>query len=302
LASRVRNRLAAVVNALAQLMRGLPVRQLERHGHGVVIIAPEYYWGDLSAEQRATQISLKRDYEPIAELLRLLLSRAPEDLLRQIDDADKRFRVWLELQNNWSLAPMPGANERALRSDAAALERILAVLDVTGTRDIVVISDTNSLLARADPIEYRSVVGNDSFTFMLLPTVLGELDRLKIEHRNPDVREKAKNTITRIKGWRQQGSLSSGVTVNKSITVKACHSEPDMRSTLSWLDANIADDRIVASVLAVQTEQPSARIVLVTGDINLQNKADAALIETAEVPYRGDGVAANRRRGSLPRR
>jgi hypothetical protein len=282
--SRVRIRLSEVVDGLTHLIKGIPVRRSERNGGGIAFIAPDYSWGDLSAEQRAAQISLKREYEPIAELFRLLLSRAPEDLVGQLDDADKQFRGWLELRANWNLSPNPSASEAALRSAAAALEQILAVLEVTSASEVVVVPDTNSLLARPDPTEYRALVGNEPFIFMLLPTVLGELDRLKVEHRNPDMREKARKTITRIKGWRQQGSLSSGVTVDKSITVRACHSEPDMENTLSWLDSNIQDDRILANVLALQAEQPSARIVLVTGDINLQNKADAALIETAETP------------------
>ena len=71
---------------------------------------------------------------------------------------------------------------------------------------------------------------------MLLPTVLGELHRHEIEHRNEVVREKAKKIITRIKGWRNQGSLAAGVVVDSSIAVKASHSEPDMENTLSWLD------------------------------------------------------------------
>ena len=56
-----------------------------------------------------------------------------------------------------------------------------------------------------------------------------------------------------------------------------------MENTLSWLDENIRDDRIIASVLEVQSTQPNARVVLVTGDINLSNKADVAQIETAEL-------------------
>jgi hypothetical protein len=42
---------------------------------------------------------------------------------------------------------------------------------------------------------------------------------------------------------------------------------------------------IVASVLQLQAASPSARLLLMTSDINLQNKADAVLIEI------GDGAA-----------
>lgn len=66
----------------------------------------------------------------------------------------------------------------------------------------------------------------------------------------------------------------TGVTVDKSIIVKAVHSEPNMKKTLSRLDATVQDDRIVARILALQAERPSARILLITGDISLPHKAD----------------------------
>lgn len=283
-ASRLRARLSEVVDGLARLTSAIPVRWFDRESDSIVFICPEYYWGDVSPEQRADQMRLKRSYEPIAEHLRLLLTRAPDDLVNQLNEADQRFRVWLELQSNWSLSRDASGNEAQIRAAGAALEKILTILEVMGEGHILVVPDTNSLLAHPDPGDYRSVIGVDSFMFTLLPTVMGELDRLKIEHRNPDVRDKAKAAIARIKGWRHQGSLTEGVTVAKTITVRACHSEPDMTRTLSWLDRDVADDRIIASVIALKAEQPSARVVLVTGDINLQNKADAAMVETVEAP------------------
>ncbi len=57
-----------------------------------------------------------------------------------------------------------------------------------------------------------------------------------------------------------------------------------MESSLSWLDPDVNDDRVIASVLSVEAQHPAARIVLVTGDVNLQNKADAALIEAVGTP------------------
>ena len=124
------------------------------------------------------------------------------------------------------------------------------------------------------------------------------MDHLKIEHRNPDVRDKAKAAISRIKGWRLQGSLGSGVTVDKSIIVRAWHAEPDMKSTLPWLDASVPDDRIIASVLGIQAAQPADRLVLVTADINLMNKADAALVEAVEPPGRANQDIRSVRRGT----
>jgi predicted ribonuclease YlaK len=51
-----------------------------------------------------------------------------------------------------------------------------------------------------------------------------------------------------------------------------------------WLDPENVDDRIIASVFEVQRLQPSSAVVLVTGDISLQTKAEAAAIPWAEIP------------------
>ena len=56
-----------------------------------------------------------------------------------------------------------------------------------------------------------------------------------------------------------------------------------MGNTLSWLDPEIDDDRIIASILEIQAKYPGGNVALVTGDINLMNKADTARIYNAEI-------------------
>ena len=73
------------------------------------------------------------------------------------------------------------------------------------------------------------------------------------------------------------------MTVSQTITVTAVAIEPDMQHTLTWLDKDNRDDRIIAAFLEVQSAYPTARVVLTTGDINLSNKADVARIETTEL-------------------
>jgi hypothetical protein len=62
---------------------------------------------------------------------------------------------------------------KEMRKAAVQLEQILSVLDNTGKGEVILVPDTNALLATADPTQYRQVVANHSFTFMLLPSVLG---------------------------------------------------------------------------------------------------------------------------------
>lgn len=283
LIERLRQRMDKIVNEFSALVGELPIRHMNRVSPGVVIIAPEYYFEEPSDQQRAVQMRVKRDYEAIVELLNLMLRKAPEDLIAQMKDSDKQFRVWLELGHNWGVKCDPKQNAAGVKSAAHEFEKIFSVLEKSADLKTILVPDTNSLIVQPDPVQYREIAEAQSFVFMLLPTVLGELDRLQREHRNPELRDKAKKIITRIKGWRNQGALSDGVKVDGSIMVQASHREPDMKHSLSWFDESVFDDRILANVLELFSEYPSSRVVLVTGDINLQNKADAALIETAEI-------------------
>ncbi|MDP2766348.1 MAG: PIN domain-containing protein [Candidatus Methanoperedens sp.] len=60
--------------------------------------------------------------------------------------------------------------------------------------------------------------------------------------------------------------------------------EPNFNETLHWLDSSNNDDRIIASVLEIQRANPSATVVLVTSDINHQNKAEMANLPFLEPP------------------
>lgn len=55
--------------------------------------------------------------------------------------------------------------------------------------------------------------------------------------------------------------------------------EPDFSNTLNWLNNDNMDDRIIASALEIQKQRTSSLVIIVTGDINLQNKAQMANLE-----------------------
>ena len=286
-AERLRFDLDSLTQRLGVLVRELPVEQMERFDEVVIVGFPDYWWGERTAEQLNTQLTIKRDYEEWFEVFRSVFSKATDDLDRRIQEADLEFRKWVELGHNYSLRPDPSSNEKELQDDAQPFFDLLTVIETGGPMESVLVPDTNAIISNPDPTQYRAINGDHSFTFLLLPTVIAELDVLKNTHRNPDFREKVHKTITRVKGWRYQGSLLDGVTVDKTITVRAVATEPDMLNTLSWLDKDNKDDRIIASALDVQSSYPNARVVLVTGDINLLNKADLARIETADAGLSG---------------
>jgi hypothetical protein len=202
LASRLGQRLEGVVTQLADFVETLAVSRNAESGWRLRAGGPPYHWMELDAAQRARQFAIKRSYTTVAELLRVLLREGPESLRSLFKDADERFRTWLELESNWSIATDARENRASVFKAGGALADVLEVLQRDEETGIFVTPDTNALLAQIDPVAYRQVAGESRFVFMLLPAVLVELDRLKVEHRNADVREKAKKAITRIKGWK----------------------------------------------------------------------------------------------------
>jgi len=53
------------------------------------------------------------------------------------------------------------------------------------------------------------------------------------------------------------------------------HKEVDARGVLGWLDPDTPGDRVLAGALDVQARPPAATVVLLTADMNMQNKAAA---------------------------
>ena len=72
-AARLQSDLYSITERLADLIRELPVKRFETGGM-VVILAPDYSWGEATAEQRNTQLAIKRDYEKWFEILSFSLS------------------------------------------------------------------------------------------------------------------------------------------------------------------------------------------------------------------------------------
>jgi predicted ribonuclease YlaK len=66
--------------------------------------------------------------------------------------------------------------------------------------------------------------------------------------------------------------------------MKTVGTESNFQKTLHWLDSGNNDDRIIAGVLEVQRSNPSSMIVLMTSDINAQNKAEVAHLPYVEPP------------------
>jgi len=260
------------------------LRRVDDPYSGVLIIAPDYYWGQPDDKQRMLQMKLKDSFSDWSEHFNLLFSNATESDLHQIEETQTFVNEWIEKGTVWSLSPNMEDNKRTFKSRIKVFFSLLQMLVDSAHQSVILIPDTNALIKTPDPVDYIKVAGQSDFQFVILPTILAELDHLKIAHRDATFRQKVESIITRIKGWRNQGSLLAGVTVNKTIKVRTIAGEPNFDKTLHWLRESNNDDRIIASVLEFQRSSPASTVIIVTGDINLQNKAEAANLPFSELP------------------
>lgn len=251
---------------------------------GVVFITPTYYWGETDEQQKILQMQLVKSFSNWTEHFRLLFSNASQEINQQIDETQKFITSWIEKESSWDVPSKIQDTKPLFREKVKVFYDLLNLLEITEKHEIIIVPDTNSLIAVPDVTQYSSASGQPKYTVIIVPTVLAELDKLKVIHREQDFRDKVNSVIKRIKGLRTQGSLLTGVTVNKTVTVKMIAAEPDFENTLKWLNSENTDDRIIASVLEIQKENPSSVVILSTSDINLQNKAEMANLPFTETP------------------
>jgi hypothetical protein len=192
-----------------------------------------------------------------------------------VDVIEQRHARWEE-----SVAEIEPKASAAL-AEATAL--VAACYDGSGGLPVYV-PDTNALLYNA-ALEKWQFADAPRFRIVLVPTVLRELDELKVNHRVEAVREKAERMIRTIKGYRARSALTEGVPLVSGVSdLLAVPVEPVFEATLPWLDAASADDRVLASFLEVTRRYPHSAVILVTRDLNLQNKAEFAQLPFTEPP------------------
>ncbi|MBI3411412.1 MAG: hypothetical protein HY040_24050 [Planctomycetes bacterium] len=252
------------------------------HSESIVILGPSHFWADLSVEAQRLQTKILNDYKKYRDLIRVLIRGLTDESQRAFKEAndlilrlvEQDYATWCETKQE--------ATEQTL----AAFDRIQSVVDRLYSPDGVslVVSDTNALVANPN-LDHWRFGWCDSFTIVFTPIVLAELDELKISHKNASVREKAESVIRRIKELARRGELDCGVPVlRNTIMARSVAVEPNMSETLPWLDATNNDDRFLASVIEIIRENVRSTVTIVTGDVNLQNKARFARIPYCEPP------------------
>lgn len=254
---------------------------------GVVFVtAADWGWGPGDEATIAAQMDLIGQYSAWFDRFLLLFPNPTPDIERKIKKVDDFIRRWITRNGTFDHSiprTIQEAKEIAGRR-LAEFDDLIALAARQGDATLRLVPDTNALLRNPAVEDYASVVDARKFMVHIVTTVLKELDDLKDRGRTPDVREKAEKVVRRLKGLRDRGSLAEGVTVAGQVRLRLEHREVDTRSVLPWLDPSVPDDRIIAAALQLQSDHPAGVLILVTSDINLQNKADAVGLPYVEPP------------------
>jgi rRNA-processing protein FCF1 len=290
LADRLRQQMQLIENQMMELLDASTIEKFRNDTYSkVVVIAPcpRYYWSATEEHQKLLQMQLLKAYSTWFEHFQLLFREASKETRKQIEKTHKFVTSWIEKEGSWDVPSTIQQAKSQFRERIQIFYELLQMLDSPDGRELVLVPDTNALIVAPDLSQYSKVAGQVEYTVVIVPTVLEELDKLKLLHLDKDFRDKVASVIKRIKGMRHQGSLLTGVTVNRTVTVIMRAQEPNFGETLHWLDSSNKDDRIIASVLELQRAHPFATVVLVTSDINLQNKAEMADLPFVEPPAGG---------------
>jgi PIN domain len=288
MATTVTDNLLARGEEIRALLRELLLERSQLYlanppGSILVSMSGNHAFRKLDQDGRRLQSRVLEEYRRLSLLLRALLQNAPETAAKTLRESEKTIEKRIE-QNQWVWEKT--AAEAYATVDAALTKQLAVLADLydASAGEPAYVPDTNALLHNPDLDRWR-FKGVKRFTIVLTPAVLDELDRLKVEHRNPDVRAKAESLIGRIKSWRSRGDLLAGVTLRRNLSeLKSIAVEPRVEEALPWLDRTNADDRLIAAVIEVTRQNPRASVNLVTRDINAQNKAAYARLPFEEPP------------------
>ncbi|MBD2846696.1 hypothetical protein IDH44_15985 [Paenibacillus sp. IB182496] len=248
----------------------------------IAVVGPSHVWSELSDDGKELQSKINSKYNTLIEKVEIILINQPSKTLKELSNYTKSLLEVINQKRTYLSQTSKAYFE--VQKNFKEISRLLTETYDAKSGSSILVVDTNGLLTNPELDSWR-IDGLEQFEILLLPTVLAELEDLKVTHRNQDVREKALGILRRIKGYRNRGSLIEGVTLSRGIsTLRTMAMEPNFDKNLSWLDREVKDDRILASFVEVVRIHPKSNVLLVTSDMNMQNKCEFAGFPFIEPP------------------
>lgn len=276
-----------IADSYAAILAGSGIKYVNpnRSGSGVFFAgAPDWGWTDSDGAEESARMEVVGRVRHWAPRFCLLFPHPTPTVQKRMDDGIAHLERWLIRDDGWDHS-VPKSIEDAQRLLKATIDDIRALFTLLPADDYPtrLVVDTNALIDNPNVAAYTDVLG-PNYVVHLLPVVLGELDDLKRAGRNDIVRQGAQKAVTRLKGIRNNGNVLEGVRVEGGVIAKFEHIEPAGDNLPNWLNLSVADDRLVAAALLLQSRHPGSALHVATSDINLQTKLSAAGLPFVETP------------------
>lgn len=252
-------------------------------GDSFISMSGDYGFEPLQADAIPVQDRLYKRFNRIVEIISVLLV---ETLEKHIDNFEqfKRKVAATICQNEFTWNKNIQEEVSALQNNFEELKSLIKNIYPESLNEPIIVPDTNALYTNTE-MENWSFNEFQKFTIALTPSVLSDLDKHKIEHRNETVRNKANKLINKLKEYRRRGKLTEKIYIVKGkICLFTIATEPNFSKTLSCLDRDNGDDRLIAEMLEIIRKFADRPVFLVTSDINLQNKCEVADLIFYEPP------------------
>jgi rRNA-processing protein FCF1 len=179
-----------------------------------------------------------------------------------------------QFRGDQAKGPTSGNQAKVAQAADQEIERQLALIEdlpaAVEPPELIVLPDTNALIQ--DPAMESWVLGDKPATIVIAQEVVSELDRKKVEG-NASVAAKADGLIRRLNEYGRRGDTLVGVNLAGRLRLRELALAPDMSLMPEGLDPTHSDDRILATCLWASAQHLTSRVVLVTRDRNLRNKA-----------------------------
>lgn len=256
-----------------------------RSGSSGILYVGVSRWGWVASApvleaQRMDLLARVRDWGP---RYRLLFPHPTPQVSGRLDKSLGLLERWLLRKGrDRSIPPTIDQARQKVTDDIQSLRDLGALLP-TCEHPVRIVTDTNVLIDYADVSIYTGELGA-RYRVHLLPVVLREIDDLKRSGRTQELRDAAKRADRYLKELRRRGDLQAGVKVAGDVTAVFEYAEPKADGLPNWLDLDVPDDRLVASVLLLQSAHPGAVVYVSTSDLNLQNKLGAVGLPHVEPP------------------
>jgi len=279
------DRLLAELDGLAEhYVEALNSSQIGAHNWDSGFIGfPHFYWLDSSTELQAMRMRLLAQIKDLEPRMRLLFPNPTPEVRGVLKESFGLLRRWAKRGSGDH--SIPGSVELAKTTAAQAIADLQRLTDLLPEDEwpLRLVVDTNTLIDNPDLAAHTATLGG-RYMAHVLPVVLSEIDDLKRSGRTPELREAAKKADRRLKALRDNGDVRTGARVQGQVHAIFEYTEPHDDGLPGWLDLDVPDDRLVASVLLLQSAHPGSTVHVATGDLNLQTKLAAVGLPFVELP------------------